>query len=489
MKTNKYLYLALGCSLFTLFASGCAGGGSEQPEVSVQLLWNDAKQPIDGFGIAQAGWADELYSHKDREKVMDEMFGTDGLRLNILRGEIFPHYWENKNDKDFNLSDKLDIDLDDPFFEGKSDDRLRRGQLWLTLLAKNKYKVDKLFFSAWSAPAYMKTNGKVSQGELKPECYQEYADYLADFYKAYTSVGLEPYALSPSNEPGYAAPWNSSLWTPEKMGEFITRYLGPTFKRQQIPARIIFGENPFWSSVSQQGNFVSSLHFTNTILEKYPEITEFNLIASGHGYTLPDNYPAPKDSLLTPIVPFELAEKNNLPVWVTEISDTNPLDTTMADGLKWANTFHAYLTDANVNAFVWWAGAMPTGNNESLIVLNKDRKGYSLTKRYETFGNYTRYITPGSQRIETLLSQPADSLLFSAYKHEGSYTVVAINNSSRPVITGIKPADVQASGSLNSYLTDENSRWLPQSYSPNKNGQYIVTIPPKSVITFTGGIK
>ena len=384
-----YRYLFLGCSIFTLLTSGCSGSntGNEQPEVSIQLIWDDVKQPIDGFGIAQAGWADELYSHKNREKVMDEMFGPNGLRLNILRGEIFPHYWKNSKDKDFNLADNLDMDLDDPFFEGKSDDRLRRGQLWLTLLAKNKYHVDKLFFSAWSAPAYMKTNGKVSQGELKPECYQEYADYLAEFYKAYASVGLEPYALSPSNEPGYAAPWNSSLWTPEKMGEFITRYLGPTFKRQQIPARIIFGENPLWSAVSSQANFASSLYFTNTILEKYPEITDFNLIAAGHGYTLPESLSPEKDSLRTPIVPLELAEKNNLPVWVTEISDINPLDTTINDGLKWANTFHAYLTDANVNAFVWWAGAMPTGNNESLIVLNPDRKGYSLTKRYETFGN------------------------------------------------------------------------------------------------------
>lgn len=486
-----YRYLFLGCSIFTLLTSGCSGNntGNEQPEVSIQLIWDDVKQPIDGFGIAQAGWADELYSHKNREKVMDEMFGPDGLRLNILRGEIFPHYWENSKDKDFNLADNLDIDLDDPFFEGKSDDRLRRGQLWLTLLAKNKYHVDKLFFSAWSAPAYMKTNGKVSQGELKPECYQEYADYLAEFYKAYASVGLEPYALSPSNEPGYAAPWNSSLWTPEKMGEFITRYLGPTFKRQQIPARIIFGENPLWSAVSSQANFASSLYFTNTILEKYPEITDFNLIAAGHGYTLPESLSPEKDSLRTPIVPLELAEKNNLPVWVTEISDINPLDTTINDGLKWANTFHAYLTDANVNAFVWWAGAMPTGNNESLIVLNPDRKGYSLTKRYETFGNYTRYITPGSQRIGTQLSQPTDSLLISAYKKEQTYTVVAINNSSRSILTGIQPTEVQVSGTLNSFLTDENNRWSPQNYSPDKNGRYVVTVPAKCVITFTGTVK
>lgn len=65
-----YRYLFLGCSIFTLLTSGCSGNntGNEQPEVSIQLIWDDVKQPIDGFGIAQAGWADELYSHKTERK-------------------------------------------------------------------------------------------------------------------------------------------------------------------------------------------------------------------------------------------------------------------------------------------------------------------------------------------------------------------------------------------------------------------------------------
>lgn len=37
------------------------------------------------------------------------------------------------------------------------------------------------------------------------------ANYLAAFYKAYKSKGITPYAISPSNEPGYAAPWNSFM--------------------------------------------------------------------------------------------------------------------------------------------------------------------------------------------------------------------------------------------------------------------------------------
>lgn len=487
-----YQYLICGGFLMGATAIGCSGTKkdtpAELPQASVHLLWNEVGQSIDGFGIAQAGWADQLYAHKNREKVVREMFGQEGLRLNILRGEIFPHYWEDKNDKDFNLTDDLGIALTDSFFNKKSDDCLRRGQLWLTQEVKKKYDVNKIFFSAWSAPAYMKSNGKVSQGELKPQCYQEYADYLAAFYKAYTSIGLEPYAISPSNEPAYAAPWNSSLWTPEKMGEFIVRYLGPTFKREQIPARIIFGENPLWSAVNSQAAFASSLYFTNTILEKYPEIVDFNLIAAGHGYTLPESLSPEKDSLRTPIVPLSLAEEKGIPVWVTEISDVTPLDSSMNDGLKWASTYHEYLADAHVNAFIWWAGAMPTTNNESLIVLNPDREGYSLMKRYDTFGNFSRYIKAGSQRIATQLSGKTDSLLVSAYRFEKTYTVVLINNSQEPIVTGLQLEACQASGDLNGFLTDEKNRWTPQSYPLSKDGQYVIQVPARCVMTFTGVI-
>ena len=483
---NYYQLMICSSLLLGAVSVGCSENKDQQPDTSIHLMWEDVKQPIDGFGIAQAGWADQLYAHKKRDKVMGDMFGQEGLRLNILRGEVFPHYWESKNDTDFDLNDKLDVALTDTFFEKRTDDLLRRGQLWLTKQAKEKYHVEKLLFSTWSAPAYMKSNGKVSQGTLKPEYHQAFADYLAGFYKAYASVGLTPYAISPSNEPSYAAPWNSSLWTPEKMGDFIFNYLGPTFKREQISAKIVFGENPLWSAVNSQAAVASSLYFINTVLEKYPEISKYNLIASGHGYTLPETLSLDKDSLKTPIVPFTQAIERDIPVWVTEISETDALDASMSDGLQWANTFHNYLVDASVNAFIWWAGAMPTGNNESLIVLNKDRTNYTITKRYDTFGNYTRYIKPRSQRIETKLSSKKDSLLVSAYKKDKEYTVVVINNSKTALVTSLQVDGKKVSGKLNGYLTDEKNRWTPCEYTMTKEKQYIVEIPAKCIITFTG---
>ena len=38
----------------------------------------------------------------------------------------------------------------------------------------------KILGSPWSAPAWMKTNGAVKGGELKPEFYEAYAQYLTN---------------------------------------------------------------------------------------------------------------------------------------------------------------------------------------------------------------------------------------------------------------------------------------------------------------------
>lgn len=77
----------------------------------VVLQWNNEEQTIDGFGVAQAGWSDYLYAHRKRQEIMDVMFGQDGLRLSILRGEVFPHYDETT----FNMDEDINLSLDDPF--------------------------------------------------------------------------------------------------------------------------------------------------------------------------------------------------------------------------------------------------------------------------------------------------------------------------------------------------------------------------------------
>ena len=425
-------------------------------------------QIIDGFGIAQAGWADELYLHHKRAEVMDKLFGDKGLRLSIMRGEVFPQWATDSTD----------------------DHAKRCAQLWLTRYAKEVCKVDKLIFSTWSPPAYMKSNANVSHGYLKQEYYQAFADYLVAFCKAYEEAGLKLYAISPSNEPGYEAPWYSCKWTPQQMGAFLTEYLEPAIKKSCPGVRIIYGENPSWSNPEHPKlQFLSSQKFVDEILAAHPTMDDNMYIASGHGYEIPlsQYIPGEKD-VEVPIVPYQKAMEKGQHVWVTEVSSIDPLDSGMDNGLKWATLFHRYLTDAQVNGFVWWGGAMPTSNNESLIVLDKDKENYTLTKRYATFGNYTRYIPVGSWRVENELVSLPEELMVSSFCQGKQYTSVIVNPTSKEIRCRLQTEDAEQTGVLMQYTTTASQDW-GQTEIKHKGKGYLFLIPPYSVTSLVGLIK
>lgn len=495
-------------SLFILGLSLCALSSCNDKAKRIEELkqsadgiiqWSDTVQTIDGFGIAQAGWARELFTFSNRDEVMDMMFGQNGLRLNILRGEIFPHFWEGIDDKDFNLDEEITTMPTLENYSKKTNDLLRRGQIWISQQAKSKYHVDKQIYAAWSPPAWMKINGQITpdgqyatQGQLNPLHYQDFADYLADFYEAYASVGIPPYAISPSNEPGYPAPWNSCTWTADEMGKFIAQFLIPTFDKRNIPAHIIFGENPLWSTNYSLIDMASSLAFTNTVLKNYPDMNHDRLIAAGHGYLLTAELLPVKltdEQMQTPIIPFDMAEKLNIPVWVTEISEVTALDTSMEDGLVWSKIIHDYFTMANINAFVWWAGAMPTTTNESLIILDKNGVDYKTAKRYDVMGNYSRYISEGSKRIEVTCKNDSTDLFISAYKKGQNFSIIATNPSNEVLTHKLFIEDLKSGDTIQCYTTDVNNTWAASELKVEEDNLCILKLPAFSVVTFTGVLK
>lgn len=459
-------------------------------DADVVLQWNNEEQTIDGFGVAQAGWADYLYAHRKRNEVMDVLFGQDGLRLSILRGEVFPHY----DAATFNMNEDIDLSLDDPFFdidfsadENKAEEAIaqRNGQLWITRKAKQEYGVDKLIFSTWSAPASMKSNGSTSQGSLKRSSYQSFADYLSDFCDAYTNAGLPVYAISPANEPEYAASWSSCLWLPgtTTLGPFIVNNLGPKLQQTHPETKIIFGENAQWSGIL--GFVMGSKNYVRDILNVNTRITNFPVIAAGHGYIDPVTKQDPA------IEPFDKAESKGVPVWLTEISDPNEsYDPTMTSGLKWAKKFHRFLCEANVGAIVWWAGALPDGGTtEGLINIEKNRIDYEVTKRCEVFGNFSRYIPVGSKRISAQYDS-SRGFMMSGYKHGTSCTMVAINPSDEELSLTVALDQAQANGSLQGYVTDETRKWEALSpIQPTTENSYVLTLPARSVVSYVGNVQ
>lgn len=486
MKFQRYAKLILACGMLQGALPLPA-----QPTGSITLRCNDLRQTIDGFGVGEADWADDVFIFPQREQVLDALFSSEGLNVNILRGEIFPHYATGELQADFATASDTSLHVAQHPEKVERNDLLRRGQFWLTSHVQQKYPEVRFTFSTWSPPAWMKDGNRAtelypaSQGKLKSEHYQHYADYLADFCEAYNKAGIPIYAVSPSNEPGYAAPWNSCLWTPQEMGDFIQHNLLPTLQKRNPEVKVLFGENPAWSTVFDRLKMISSADFVNNVLQTHADMPENNIIAAGHGYVLPDTIPLPAELRRTPIVPFEEALKRNIPMWVTEISDITLLDVSMEDGLRWATAFHEYLMEAQVSAIIWWLGAQPTKTNESLIVLNQQEGSFIKTKRYDTFGNYTRYIPRGSRGMGNQPNGLPEEVKVSSFRYGNQFTIVVVNPTDRQLTSQLLLENGKVvKGSLRNYITTADKQWSEGTITGST-----LEFLPQSVTTFTGEIQ
>ena len=57
--------------------------------------------------------------------------------------------------------------------------------------------------SPWSAPGWMKDNGSMIKGTLRPEYYDAFARYLLKYVDAYAAEGIPLFALTVQNEPDF----------------------------------------------------------------------------------------------------------------------------------------------------------------------------------------------------------------------------------------------------------------------------------------------
>lgn len=108
----KKIYLFLSTSLFLLLGgiTSCDDNSLSHDEVNIpdpvvisdeddgispepttesviRIQPENKHQEIDGFGC-NFGWAEAVYGCMKREQIMDDLYGENGLRFNIYRGEV-----------------------------------------------------------------------------------------------------------------------------------------------------------------------------------------------------------------------------------------------------------------------------------------------------------------------------------------------------------------------------------------------------------------
>lgn len=454
-------------------------------------------QLIDGFGCS-FGWAEAVYQCTQRDQILEDLYGDDGLRFNIYRGEVANSSVDANGNFNFMENENYHLPADSPEVEamysenwnGEVGGRQKQySQLWIIdYLSKKKYKDIYYFFSVWSPPVIWKTLGEgnkeetptLNNGSFDSKHSAIYAQWLTSFAKTFKNkFGINVYGMSGWNEPDQAmGGWAGCQWTYKQMADFTHEHLRPELNRQGFTdTKIIYGELPWWDP---------SITWVKNSLEYKPELANDGIVAAGHGYsTVPAN-----------IKPMAAAEEKGIHVWQTETCDDKSRDETWDDAMKWAQIYHSYLVNARTNAIVWWAGARQcssTGENLIQTVGWPISRSYYRVDRYYSIGQFSRYVQRDSRRVD--VEQISGNKKFpkqlasSAYIKDDTYTIVLVNNSKTTAFDAMVEIDGYDFQSMISYTSSASVKWLRKKLNPSLSGKRTVTVPKFSVVTITGKFK
>ena len=394
-----------------------------QEVLPAEIALGTQHQVITGFGASSAWTAPSL---TDAEA--DQFFSPEtGLGLSLLRLRIAP--------------------------DGTTDE--------LATAQMAAARGVSVWAAPWSPPAEWKDNNStINGGALLDTQAQAWADRLADFAAQIAAAGIPLAALSAQNEPGFKAAWETCVYKPAKLVEFIRDFLGPALTARQLATPILAPETPNWN------NFAS---FADPILAD-PQSAAYVRYLATHDY-------GGTPFLYTP------AQDLGKQVWETEVADpAKGSDPGITSGLVVAKMIHDHLVKAEVNAWhYWWLKPRkdsPPGNG---ALTNLDGQ---LARRAYALGNWSRFVRPGFVRVDAT-PNPQAWVFVSAFTDNRRVVIVAINQGTADaeqifsISGGAPPA-------MTPWITSADLALAPADPVPLIGEGFTFALPARSITTFVG---
>ncbi len=178
-------------------------------------------------------------------------------------------------------------------------------------------------------------------------------------------------------------------------------------------------------------------------------------------------------------------------VWQTEMSgvewwpEQGP-SCDINDGVVVAQWIHSALVVGEASAWLWWwwdGGSSANGTNENLGNVQGCPSGGPDPKRHYTLGNFSKYIRPGSSRLQMTGATPSGVLL-SAYTDSSKVIVVAINSGTSTTTVPITISGGTAPAMCTPYLTSSSVNLTAQTAVAVSGGAFMASLVGPSVTTF-----
>ena len=389
------MWAAAAC-VVTILGSPACGGGSSAPPPSTPppatptqpLPGPTATVDVDegtriqgmegfgGFGPRKVWWDAPPFYDSDWINLMLQDWG-----LTILRDHI---------PENFMLAPgSVNIDQSTPGVDGKLGDHLPY------LRDMGRAGLPKLITSIWSPPAWMKTNGTITNGgALRSEDYPAFADYCVRYVRTVAEkTGVDVYGLSVQNEPAFEEPYASCVYTPAQLTE-VVKAVGARFRAEGISTRLFVPEDV--EMPDRIGSYI------NAVCGDPEARADIGFLAI-HGYSF--NGVTPGSSTVSDWqATASLAAACGKPLWLTE---TSGYSKDWKGALELAQAIYVAIQYGHVSAWVYWYSNEIVG-----------------TSQYDVSKNYYRFVRPGAVHVDSRSDNP--DVLALAFRHDGESTVTVL---------------------------------------------------------------
>ena len=209
------------------------------PETSSDAIRLDPTrtyQEMLGFGVALTDASAYMINQLDvsaRERFLRELYDPSELGMEVTRicvgssdyAATMYSYDEGEPDPELK---RFSIDHD-------------KAYILPQLRAARQYNPSLyLLASPWSPPGWMKANGTMLGGSLKPKNFPYYAQYLVKFLESYKAEGVPVDSITSQNEvdTDQDGRMPACVWAQEHEIVFVSQHLGPALEQRQIGTKI-----------------------------------------------------------------------------------------------------------------------------------------------------------------------------------------------------------------------------------------------------------
>jgi glucosylceramidase len=273
----------------------------------------------------------------------------------------------------------------------------------------------KVIGSPWSAPGWMKTSGAMIQGSLLPSAYDAYAKYFVKYVQAYEAEGIPIFAVTMQNEPLHVPHDYPGLgMMAREQTAFLRDHLGPAFQKAGLKTKIlIFDHN--WDLIDYPIRVLSdsnAARFTGGIATH----------CYGGSATAQD----------------ELHQRfPNKEIWMTECSGGDwqkgkilqqQVQLVINVTRHWAKSVILWNLALNQNHEPYLGGCA-TCRGEIVVDESTSPAQVKTTVDYAALGHLSKFVQPGSRRIESNTFGQGSLEDVAFQNPDGSIVLLVLNSS------------------------------------------------------------